>query len=95
MALSFDVCFSSTYEGASGGTVNTTVYAEDLNLCSTCVEIVGGCWACLQYYQKVFSNSELTNDVNDGYYGFTYPDMSVGIWRIKDSQPEIAGYNNG
>jgi len=66
--LNFTVAYASTLLGVEGLEPSTTVYAEDLENCSTCVSETGSCWACLTTEQQVFNDAGLTSPVADGYY---------------------------
>jgi hypothetical protein len=46
-ALNFTVAYATTLEAVQSLTPNTTVYADDLGNCSSCVSETGSCWACL------------------------------------------------
>lgn len=93
--ISFTVAYSANLEGVSELTPSTTVYAEDLGLCDSCVDLVGSCWACLVETQQVFSNPELTTPVIDGYYKVYYnEDSNSAIWNIIGGFPQTEGFFN-
>jgi hypothetical protein len=94
MALSFTVAFASSLEAVTGMTPNNTVYAEDLNLCSTCVSDTGSCWSCLQTSQQVFSDVNLTSPVADGFYKLLYGNDSAATWNIVGGFPQESGFYN-
>ena len=94
MALSFTVAFASSLETVTGMTPNMEVYAEDLNICSTCVADTGSCWSCLQIGQGVFSDQALTNPVADGFYMLFYDNGSPASWNIIGGFPQDSGFYN-
>ena len=94
--LNFTIAYSTTLEGVLGMTPSTTVYAEDLGLCQSCIDIVSSCWACLSTEQQVFSNPELTSPVADGYYMviYTITGSQEAIWHIVGGYPQGGGFYN-
>jgi hypothetical protein len=84
MALSFTVAFASSLEAVTGMTPSSTVYAEDLNLC----------WSCLQTGQGVFNDAGLTSPVADGYYMLNYDDGRPATWHIIGGFPQEEGFFN-
>lgn len=94
MALSFTVAFASSLEAVTGMTPNNVVYAEDLNLCATCVADTGSCWSCLQIGQGVFSDAALTTPVADGFYMLLYGNDSPATWHIVGGFPQESGFFN-
>jgi hypothetical protein len=93
--VSFTIAYSTDLESISGLTPSTTVYAEDLGLCNSCVDLVGSCWACLVETQQVFNNPELTNPVVDGYYKVHYnEDGNAAIWHIVGGFPQTEEFFN-
>lgn len=94
--ISFDTVYSPTLEGVFSSESNATIYAEDLGLCQTCVDLTTSCFACLQTTQTIFYTDQLTNPVMDGYYMVNYGDsMPPGIWYIVAGLPQEGGYYNG
>ena len=94
MALSFTVAFASSLEAVTGMTPSSTVYAEDLNLCATCVADTGSCWPCLQIGQGVFNDAALTSPVADGFYMLNYDNGSPATWHILGGFPQEGGFYN-
>ena len=94
MALYFTVAYANTLETVTGMTPNTTVYAEDLNLCGPCVSETGSCWSCLQTTQQVFSDVSLTLPVVDGFYMLFHNNDSSATWNIENGYPKEAGFFN-
>jgi len=93
--LNFTIAYSTTLEGVLGMTPSTTVYAEDLNLCQSCVDLTSSCWACLSTEQQVFSDPSLTSIVSDGYYMVVYSqNESKAIWRIIGGYPQGSEFYN-
>ena len=93
--LNFTVSYSTTLEGVLELTPSTTVYAEDLGLCQSCVDIVGSCWACLQESQQVFSDAALTTPVVDGYYKVSYNEENTNaVWKIVGGFPQTEEFYN-
>ena len=94
MALSFTVAFASSLEAVTGMTPNIVVYADDLNLCASCVADTGSCWSCLQTTQQIFSDANLTTPVADGFYMLLYGNESPATWNVVDGLPQEAGFFN-
>jgi hypothetical protein len=93
--LNFTIAYSSTLLGLEGQEPSTTVYAEDLENCSTCVSLKESCWACLSTEQQVFSDSGLTSPVADGYYRVEYSTGDPNaIWHIIEGYPQSEGFFN-
>ena len=93
--LNFSVAYSTTLEGAIGTPISSTVFAEDLENCSTCVSLKESCWACLSTEQQVFSDSGLTSPVADGYYRVEYSTGDPNeIWYIIEGYPQSEGFFN-
>ena len=93
--LNFLTAYSSTLEGTINTTPSTTVYAEDMGLCSPCVAEKGSCWACLLTTQQVFLDAALTNIVPDGYYRYPYnTEDPNAIWHIVGGYPQEGGFYN-
>lgn len=93
--LNFSVAYSTTLEGAISTPVSSTVYAEDLGNCGTCMTIVSSCWACLTIEQQVFSDAGLTTPVVDGYYRVEYSaEDPNAIWHIVGGYPQPEGFFN-
>jgi hypothetical protein len=93
--LNFITAYSSTLDGAINTEPSTTVFAEDLGLCSTCVAEKGNCWACLETTQQVFLDEALTNVVSDGYYRYPYSaEDPNAIWHIVGGYPQSGGFYN-
>ena len=84
--LNFTVAYASTLLGVEGLEPSTTVYAEDLENCSTCVSETGSCWACLTTEQQVFNDEGLTSPVADGYY--------PAVWHIEGGYPQPEQFFN-
>jgi len=95
-ALNFTVAYATTLEAAQALTPDTTVYADDLGNCSSCVTDTGSCWACLLTSQGVFTNSELTSSVADGYYMLKYTQEGTpsAVWHIVGGFPQEGGFYN-
>ena len=94
-ALNFTVAYATTLEAVQSLTPNTTIYAEDLGNCSSCVSETGSCWACLTTSQGVFTDSGLTSSVADGYYMLKYTeDSAPAIWYIVEGFPQEGGFYN-
>jgi hypothetical protein len=94
MALSFTVAFASSLEAVTGMTPSNIVYADDLNLCASCVADTGSCWSCLQITQQVFSDVNLTSPVADGFYMLLYGNDSAATWNIVGGYPQESGFYN-
>ena len=93
--LNFSVAYSTTLEGAIGTPISSTVFAEDLGNCSTCVSITSSCCACLSTEQQVFSDPGLTSPVADGYYRVEYSaEDPNAIWHIIGGYPQGGGFFN-
>ena len=93
--LNFTVAYASTLLGVEGLEPSTTVYAEDLENCSTCVSETGSCWACLTTEQQVFSDSELISVVADGYYMVKYDvESNPAVWHIIGGFPQSEAFSN-
>jgi hypothetical protein len=93
--LNFSVAYSTTLEGAIGTPITSTVFAEDLENCSTCLTLVSSCWACLTTEQQVFSEPALTSPVADGYYRVEYSaEDPNAIWHIVGGYPQTEGFYN-
>jgi hypothetical protein len=93
--LNFTVAYSTTLEGVLGMTPSTTVYAEDLGLCQSCINITSSCWACLSTEQQVFTDPSLTSPVVDGYYMVIYTqNESKAVWRIVGGYPQGSEFYN-
>lgn len=93
--LTFNVVFATSLEGVTASTSTTTVFAEDLNNCQRCYDLVQNCWPCLSTEQQVFTNQELTNIVQDGFYRFEFGNgHNDGIWHIVGGFPLGAGYQS-
>jgi len=91
--LSFDVAYGTTLEEAKNAQVNGFIYAEDLNLCQSCIYIIGDCFACLTVNQQIFSDSSLTTLVPDGYYRHPYNEnIQNPTWRIVNGKPQPGGF---
>ena len=93
-ALNFTVAFSTNLEQVLSMEPSTSVYAEDLGLCSECVVSTNSCWACLQTSQQVFNDSGLTSPVADGYYLLVYANSLKAIWHIEGGYPQEASFYN-
>jgi hypothetical protein len=93
-ALNFTVAYSSTLEGVLNLQPNTTVYAEDLENCQTCVDETQSCWACLTTGQQVFNDVNLTSPVVDGYYLLLYSAENKAVWNIVGGYPQEEGFFN-
>jgi len=94
MALSFTVAFASSLEAVTGMTPSMTVYADDLNLCASCVADTGTCWSCLQTSQQVFTDENLTTPVADGFYMLLYASLNTATWNIVGGYPQEEGFFN-
>ena len=93
--LTFTVSFGTTIESSKQDPMDITLYAEDLGLCSVCINDVGSCWACLQTTQQVFTDAALTNPVSDGYYRLSYNESNpYAIWHIVGGYPQEGGFYN-
>ena len=93
--LNFTVAYASTLLGLEGQVPSLTVYAEDLENCSSCVSDTGSCWACLTTAQQVFSDSELISVVADGYYMVKYnTESNAAIWHIEGGYPQSEQFFN-
>ena len=94
--LNFTIAYSTTLEGVLSMTPSTTVYAEDLELCQSCIDIVSSCWACLSTEQQVFNDPSLTSPVADGYYMviYTISGSQEAIWHIVGGYPQGGGFYN-
>ena len=93
--LNFTIAYASTLEGLEGLEPSTTVYAEDLENCSSCVSETGSCWACLTTEQQLFNDSELSSVVVDGYYMVKYENIeNPAIWHIEGGFPQSEGFFN-
>lgn len=94
--LSFNVAYATTLQGVLPLTPNTTIYAEDLGLCQSCLDIKGNCFPCLQTTQRVFTDAELLNQVSDGFYLINFGENEFpGVWNIINGYPQEGGYYNG
>ena len=94
--LSFNVAYATTLEGVLPLTPDKTIYAEDLGVCQSCVDLLNNCYPCLQTTQQVFSDNQLLNQVVDGYYLVNYgEEYQPGIWHIVGGFPQEGGYYNG
>jgi hypothetical protein len=81
--------------GLEGQEPSTTVYAEDLGNCSTCVSDNGSCWACLTTEQQVFNDAGLTSPVADGYYKVKYSvESNDAVWHIVGGFPQKESFFN-
>lgn len=93
--LNFTVAYATTLDGVQSLTPDTTIYADDLGNCSSCVSETGSCWACLVTSQGVFTDSGLTSSVADGYYMLKYTeDSSPATWHIVGGFPQEGGFYN-
>jgi hypothetical protein len=93
--LNFTVAYASTLLGVEGLEPSTTVYAEDLENCSTCVSETGSCWACLTTEQQVFNDAGLTSPVADGYYLVKYnTETNPAVWHIEGGFPQSEQFFN-
>ena len=93
--LSFNVAYATTLEGVLPLTPDTTIYAEDLGLCQSCVDLTTTCFPCLQTTQQVFADNQLLTPVADGYYLVKYSeDSPPGVWNIVGGFPQTGGYYN-
>ena len=93
--LTFTVSFGVTIEDSKQDPMDITLYAEDLSLCTPCVNETGSCWSCLQTTQQVFTDAALTNPVSDGYYRLSYSESNpYAIWYIVGGYPQGAGFYN-
>lgn len=92
--LNFTVAYSATLSGLEGLEPSSTIYAEDLGLCSTCVPNTGSCFACLQTTQQVFNDGGLTSPVANGYYLLVYENSLKAIWHIEGGYPQEEGFYN-
>lgn len=93
--LNFTVAYASTLAGLEGLEPSTTVYAEDLGNCSTCVSEKGSCWACLTTEQQVFTDAGLTSSVADGYYMVKYDaESNDAVWHIVGGFPQSEAFFN-
>jgi len=93
--INFNVAYSTTLEGALPLTPDTTIYAEDLGLCQSCVDITTSCFACLQTTQQIFFDESLTTPVVDGYYLTIYGENFLpAVWNIVDGYPQEGGFYN-
>jgi hypothetical protein len=93
--LNFNVAYSTTLEGSISTPISSTVFAEDLENCSTCLTLVSSCWACLTTEQQVFSDPGLTSPVADGYYRVEYSaEDPNAIWHIIGGYPQGEGFYN-
>ena len=89
------IVYSSTLLGVEGLEPSTTVYAEDLENCSTCVSDTGSCWACLTTEQQVFNDEGLTSPVADGYYLVKYnTETNPAVWHIEGGYPQPEQFFN-
>lgn len=94
--LSFTIAYATTLEGVLPLTPDTTIYAEDLGLCQSCIDATTTCFPCLQTTQQVFTDDQLTNPVADGYYLVSYGESGPpGVWNIIGGYPQNGGYYNG
>jgi len=92
--LNFTVKYATTLAGLQGVTATSTVYAEDLGNCATCLTETSSCWACLTTEQQVFSDEALTSPVADGYYDLVYVSGSNAVWHIMGGYPQTEGFFN-
>ena len=92
--LNFTVAYFATLSGVDGLEPSLTIYAEDLGLCSTCVQNTESCFACLQTNQQVFNDGGLTYPVDDGYYLLVYANSLKAIWHIEGGYPQEASFYN-
>jgi hypothetical protein len=93
--LNFTVAYASTLSGLEGQVPSSTVYAEDLGNCSSCVSDTGSCWACLTTEQQVFNDAGLDSVVTDGYYMVKYIDEThAAVWHIIGGFPQTESFFN-
>lgn len=93
--LSFNVAYATTLQGVLPLTPNSTIYAEDLGLCQSCVDLTTSCYACLQTTQQVFSDESLTTPVVDGYYLVIYgEEYPPAVWNIVGGYPQEGSFYN-
>ena len=93
--LNFTVAYASTLLGLEGQVPSITVYAEDLENCSSCVSDTGSCWACLTTGQQVFNDNGLTSIVTDGYYMVKYDvESNPAVWHIEGGYPQSEQFFN-
>lgn len=94
--LNFNVAYATTLEGVLPLTPNSTIYAEDLGLCQSCIDVQATCFPCLQTTQQVFSNEGLTSPVADGYYLTYYNTEGAlpAVWHIVGGYPQENGFYN-
>lgn len=90
--LNFLVAFAPTMEGVKGQQPNQTIYAEDLGLGQSCIELSGSAWPCLSCDQQVFQNDNLTNPVPDGFYLVQLESGLEAIWHIAGGIPQGSGF---
>lgn len=92
-SISFTVAYATTQQEVLTLTPNSTIYAEDLGECQSCIDITTSCFACLQTTQQVFSDSNLTSTVADGYYLTYYYEGSIpAVWHIVGGYPQEGGF---
>jgi len=93
--LNFTIAYGTTLSSVEGQTPSITVYAEDLDNCSTCQSDTGSCWACLTTEQQVFNDAALESPVVDGYYMVKYENIeNPAIWHIEGGFPQSEGFYN-
>jgi hypothetical protein len=93
--LNFSVAYATTLQEVLPLEPSLTIYAEDLGLCQSCIDSTTSCFACLQTTQQVFSNSELTSPVADGYYLTYYSEgLLPAVWHIVGGYPQEGGFYN-
>ena len=94
-AINFNVAYATTLQGVLPLTPNSTIYAEDLGLCQSCIDLGASCFPCLQTSQQVFSDSGLTSPVADGYYLTYFGESGLpAVWHIVGGYPQEGGYYN-
>lgn len=94
-AINFTVAYATTLQGAIPLTPDSTIYAEDLGLCQSCIDAQATCFPCLQTTQQVFSDEGLTNPVVDGYYVTSFGEGRIpAVWHIVGGYPQDGGYYN-
>lgn len=92
--LSFLVAYDSTLESVQNLEPSLSIFANDLGLCNTCVDLTNSCYACLKTNEQVFSNQELTTPVVDGYYMLPYENGLKATWHIVGGYPQNEGFYN-
>jgi hypothetical protein len=94
-AINFNVAYATTLQGVLPLTPNSTIYAEDLGLCQSCIDLGASCFPCLQTSQQVFSDAGLTSPVADGYYLTYFGESGLpAVWHIVGGYPQEGGYYN-